>query len=159
MAITIIQSRQKPKNVLLMMSIKLRRLRTTDTSTCTDCKRLVICILIPQDLEFCKVRTYWEWSLLEMCNFLPKLKQPWSITWDSLSLRSIHRSLALLMYITLAFKSRLSELVNQESTVVLHLLQELYNGEDESGSAIDPSTKPNLFLELRAKNTDRAQLM
>ena len=63
------------------------------------------------------------------------------------------------MYITLAFKSRLSELVNQESTVVLHLLQELYNEEDELGSTIDPSTKPNLFLELRAKNTDCAQLM
>ena len=63
------------------------------------------------------------------------------------------------MYITLAFKSRLSELVNQESTVVLHLLQELYNGEDESGIAIEPSTKLNLFLELRAKNTDHAQLM
>ena len=35
------------------------------------------------------------------------------------------------------------EFVNQERTVVLHLLQELYNGEDESGSGIDPSTNPN----------------
>ena len=159
MSITIMQSHQKSKNVLLMMSINLRRLRTTDTSTCTDCKWLVICILIPQGLKFCKVRTYWEWSLLEMCNFLPKLKQPWSITLRQPILEINPQISSIFNYITLAFKSRLSELVNQESTVVLHLLQELYNGEDESGSAIYPSTKPNLFLELKAKNTDRAQLM
>ena len=55
-----------------------------------------------------------------------------------------------------AFKSMLSEFVNQESTVVLHLLQELYNGEDRPSLGIDPFTKPNLFLALKAKNTDLA---
>ena len=51
------------------------------------------------------------------------------------------------------------ELVNHESTVVLQLLQDLYNGEEGSESGIEPFTKPNLFLELKAKNTDLAQLI
>ena len=38
---------------------------------------------------------------------------------ESLSLRSIHKSLAVLMYITLALRSMLRELVSHESTVCL----------------------------------------
>ena len=53
----------------------------------------------------------------------------------------------------------LRELVSHESTVVLHLLQELKNGEDGFGLVIEPFTKPNLFLALKAKKTDLAQLM
>ena len=60
---------------------------------------------------------------------------------------------------TLALSSMLREFLNHESTVVLHLLQELNNGEDGFGLGIDPLTKPNLFLELKAKNTNRAQLI
>ena len=50
----------------------------------------------------------------------------------------------------------LRELVNHESTVVLHLLQELYNGKEGSSCGIEPLTKPNLFLELKAENIDLA---
>ena len=57
---------------------------------------------------------------------------------------------------TLALSSMLREFVNHKSTVVLHLLQELNNGEDGSGLGIDPFMKPNLFLELKSKNIDRA---
>ena len=65
----------------------------------------------------------------------------------------------MLIYITLALSSMLRELVSHESTMVLHLLQELKNGEDGFGSVIEPFTKPNLFLALKAKKTDLAQLM
>ena len=63
------------------------------------------------------------------------------------------------MYITLALSSMLRELVSHESTMVLQRLQELNNGELGSGSVIEPLTKPNLFMELKARNTDLAQLM
>ena len=63
------------------------------------------------------------------------------------------------MYITLALKSGLSELVSHVRIVVLHLLQELNKGEVGSGSGIEPFTNPNLFTALKAKNTDLAQLM
>jgi len=76
-----------------------------------------------------------------------------------MSLRSIHKSFVVLMYMTLALSSMLSVFVNHESTIVLHLLQELNNGEDEFGSGIDPFTKENLFLELKAKKTNLVQLM
>jgi len=50
-------------------------------------------------------------------------------------------------------------LVNHERIVVLHLLQELNKGEVGSGFGIEPFTNPNLFLALKAKNTNLAQLM
>ena len=42
---------------------------------------------------------------------------------------------------------------------MLHIFQELNKGEVGFGSGIEPLTKPNLFMELRAKNTDLAQVM
>ena len=63
------------------------------------------------------------------------------------------------MYITLAFNSTLKELVSQERIVVLQQLQELNKGEEGFGSVIEPFTNPNLFLELKAKNTNLAQLI
>ena len=63
------------------------------------------------------------------------------------------------MYITLALRSRLRELVSHERIVVLHLFQELNRGEVGFGSEIEPLTNPNLFLELKARNTDLAQVM
>jgi len=43
--------------------------------------------------------------------------------------------------------------------VVLQQLHQLNSGELGSGFVIEPLTKPNVFLELKAKNTDLAQLM
>ena len=63
------------------------------------------------------------------------------------------------MYITLAPISLLRELVNHERTRVLHLLQVLCSGEDGSGTGIAPLTKPNLFLALKAKKADLAEVM
>ena len=63
------------------------------------------------------------------------------------------------MYITLALRSRLRELVSHERIVVLHLFQELNRGEVGFGYEIEPLTNPNLFLELKARNTDLAQVM
>ena len=50
----------------------------------------------------------------------------------------------------------LRELVSHESTMVLHLLQELKNGEDGFVLVTKPFTKPNLFLALKAKKIDLA---
>ena len=63
------------------------------------------------------------------------------------------------MYITLALRSGLSELVSHDRIVVLHVFQELNKGEVGSSSEIEPLTNPNLFLELRARNTNLAQVM
>ena len=63
------------------------------------------------------------------------------------------------MYITLALRSGLSELVSHERIAVLHLLQELIKVEVGSGFGIEPFKNLNLFLALKAKNTDLAQLM
>ena len=63
------------------------------------------------------------------------------------------------MYITLDLRSGLRELVSHERIVVLHLFPELNRGEVGFGSEIEPLTKPNLFLELKARNTDLAQVM
>ena len=78
---------------------------------------------------------------------------------ESLSLRSIHKSLIVLMYMTRALRYVPRELVSHDKIVVLYLLQVLNSGEDRSGSGIEPFTKPNLFMALEAKNTDLAQLM
>ena len=42
---------------------------------------------------------------------------------------------------------------------MLHLFQELNKGEVGFGSEIEPLTNPNLFLKLKARNTDLAQVM
>ena len=63
------------------------------------------------------------------------------------------------MYITLTLRSGLSELVSHERIVVLHLFQELNKGEVGFGSEIEPLTNANLFMELKARNTDLAQVM
>ena len=63
------------------------------------------------------------------------------------------------MYITLALRSGLSELVSHERIVVLHLFQELNKGEVGFGFEIEPLTNANLFMELKARNTDLAQVM
>lgn len=62
------------------------------------------------------------------------------------------------MYITLAPISLLRESTNHDRTMVLHLHQELNKGEDRPGMGIKPFTNPNLFLALKAKNTNLAQL-
>ena len=63
------------------------------------------------------------------------------------------------MYITLALRSGLRELVSHEKIIVLHLFQELNKGEVGFGSKIEPLTSPNLFLKLKARNIDLAQVM
>ena len=139
-----------------MLFFQLRSLRTTCTSTIAYSERLKLTNSSHSVLNLVKY---------ELIESDPRERRAISfcssnclgvLPYESLFLRSIHKSLVVLIYITLALRSMLRELVNHESTVVLHLLQELYNGKEGSSCGIEPFTKPNLFLELKAKNIDLA---
>ena len=131
------------KHMFFMLSIQLRRFWSTSTRTSAHSERLVVDEFIPKCLKFGEIRTHlsdpcerWE---ISFCN----LNNLGVLPCESLSLRSIHKSLVLLMYMTRALRYVPRELVSHEKIVVLYLLQVLNSGEDGSGSGIQPFTKPN----------------
>lgn len=72
------------------------------------------------------------------------------LPWENCLVRSDHISMVELTYMTLAAISLERELRINDRTILLHLVQEENRRDVAEGCGREPSTKPSLFLVVRA---------
>ena len=127
-------------------------------STCTWRKWTVILQLIPEHFQLSKEINHRNFTLMELCNFLLKIVNSWSIALSK-SIPQINPDLQSRVFIKDAWSFGETKLVSQVPTMLSHLIQAwIVEGVDTNGDdkVRESSINANLFLVSKAFLTARA---